>query len=311
MADGADHRQRRGGNRPRYALVIEAVQLLEGTAAPRQHDDVRLRNTRGKPQAFHDAGRSRHPLHGGGHQHDAAARPAARGDGDEVVHHRAGGRGAERDTPRYHRKRALARLIEEPFRFQLLLQLLEGKVEVAHAVISEGVDVELVLPGALVDSDAALGQHALAFLGPKPQRLHALAPHHAAQLAHLVLQREVQVPRRIQLAVADLPAHHHPLQRALALQQRFHVAGDLADGKNVRFRRHGLIVGQGWGRCQGEMLLTDKSPVLGYGETVSSRRKEPPPSAIINCSTHHDVAIRFFFPDNFNFQLITFPTRCI
>src|SRR5512136_2591838 len=63
VADRADHGDWTGGDRPREALVIEAPQILEGTAAAREDEHIhavldereRVPQARGRLAALHKA----------------------------------------------------------------------------------------------------------------------------------------------------------------------------------------------------------------------------------------------------------------
>ena len=118
---------------------------------------------------------------------------AAADDVEHVADGRAGGRGHDADHPRERGEGSLARLLEEPFRLQLALELLEGELERTQPLRLHHLDHELVLTPRRVHVEAAEGQHLHAVF---QLEAHAAAPspeQHGGDLGAFVLEGEVRV----------------------------------------------------------------------------------------------------------------------
>ena len=117
---------------------------------------------------------------------------------------RAAERGRDADVAREERQRPFARLVEESLRREPLLQLLERELERAAAERLEPIDDELQIAARRIERDLAADNDALAVGGREDEDLHRAAEHHAAQVAAVVLQREVEVPGARRTQVRDL-----------------------------------------------------------------------------------------------------------
>ena len=82
MADTADHRQRTAGQLPGQPLVVEGVQILEGSPAAHQQQHVAFQACLGSLDGGQQLGRRLLPLHAGRVDDDAQlwGAPAQRGE---------------------------------------------------------------------------------------------------------------------------------------------------------------------------------------------------------------------------------------
>ena len=129
---------------------------------------------------------------------------APREDLDDVADRRAVERGDDADAVGERGKRTLARLLEQAFCLQLLLELLEGQLQRAEAMGLQVVAEELILALGLVDREPAARDDVLAILGLERQVAHRRSVHHRPDLRAPVLEREVEMPGVPPLAVRDL-----------------------------------------------------------------------------------------------------------
>ena len=125
------------------------------------------------------------------------------------------------------------RRVKQALGLQLLLELLKGDVQVAHAVGREGVAVELIRPVARKHAHAPRGDDLHAVFRSEAQPQRGIFEHHAAQRAALVLERKIMVPRGINFVVADLAAHSERRQVLVPIKQEFEIAVELGDGKDI------------------------------------------------------------------------------
>jgi hypothetical protein len=92
------------------------------------------------------------------------SREAARENLDQVGNGGAARRGDDADAARKPRQPALALRREQSLGGELLLELLEGQLQRAHALRLERLHLQLVFAADLIDIDAAARQHRQAVL---------------------------------------------------------------------------------------------------------------------------------------------------
>ena len=109
---------------------------------------------------------------------------------------------------------------KKPLLEELFLELLEGDVQVAHALRAELRAVELIRAIAREYADAAKGDDLHAVFRAEAELCRHAAEHHAPERAPLVLEREVMVPGGIELVVRDLAAHENGLELRHGVEQR-------------------------------------------------------------------------------------------
>ena len=152
-----------------------------------------------------------------------------------VAYGGAAGRGDHAQAPHVGGQGTLALRIEQPFRLQLRLQLLERAPQRAFARFFQRLEDQLVVAACLVQSQPAARQHlqSLARLEFQPGAFRL--EHRAAHLRARVLEGEIQVPGRRPRHVAQLALHGH--QRKAVLQQAARQGVELGGGEDVAVDR--------------------------------------------------------------------------
>ena len=156
VADGRNHRHRARGDRARDDLLVERPEILDRSAAASDDDDVdagHARRWREIARAMSSAAPS--PCTRAGRITDCAFAIAPAEHLDDVADRGAVERRDDADLARQRRQRPLARLVEQPFGLQPLLQLLEGELQRAEPLRLEVLADDLVLALRLVDRHAA------------------------------------------------------------------------------------------------------------------------------------------------------------
>ena len=138
--------------------------------------------------AVRDVGGRAVPLHARRPDHEVRVRCAAPQHLDDVAQRRAVERRDDPDLARQRRQRPLARRVEEPFRLQLLLQLLERELQRAEPVRLHVLADDLVLALRLVDAEPAARDDVQAVLGLEPQVADRRAEHDRLDLRAAVLR---------------------------------------------------------------------------------------------------------------------------
>ena len=232
MAHRGDDRDGGGGDRPRSDLLIKCPQVLERAAAAPDDQDVEA----AQPVQVLDPGRHLSPRARALHAHrphdDAARGPAPPEHRPHVVDHGAAERGDDADRTREAQQGALAPGGEQALGPEAGLQLLEGELQRAQAARLHGVDVELEGAARRIEADARGNQHLHAVCGPEGEYLRGAPEEDRAELAVLVLEREVDVSRRRGAEVRDLARHPHSPHPAL--ERLAHQRGELGDGQDAR-----------------------------------------------------------------------------
>ena len=201
MPDCRDHGNFRVVDRAGNTLVVERPQILDRPAAAPGDKHVRELPAVGVADGADDLGRclnALHPHRQQQHLRDGIAPPQ---DADHVVYRRAGPARDDGDALRIGGQRALVRGIEQPLAAELLLELLEGDIEVADAVGGKTRAVKLIRTVARIDADAAGDDDLHAVFRAEAELRRSAAEHHAAHRTLAVLEREIVVPRGIDLVV--------------------------------------------------------------------------------------------------------------
>src|SRR5207248_1916864 len=145
-------------------------------AAPRDDDDLRPAVRLQVCDRGDGFRRSIYPLYRCRGQDERGERIAAGDDRLNIPPDCAGRAGGDADISRSSGQRALARLIEQPLHLQLHPQPLELRREYADTIRLDEIDVQLILPTALIDADPPVGDHGI----PVPRR--------EREIAHLLLE---------------------------------------------------------------------------------------------------------------------------
>ena len=219
------------GDRPDDALVGERQQVLEAAAAAGEHDHVgaaraevadRGRDRRSRARALHVRLRDEH-VRGREALHDVRQHVALR---RRVV------AGDEPDQPREAGQRALAALVEQPLRRELLLQPLERGEVRAEAEALDRERLEPQLAALLVELRPAEDVDALAFGEAELERVELPARHLDRQARAVLGVLEREEHRRPALLAAELGHLALDPERRQLVQ----VAGDPAVERRGRCR---------------------------------------------------------------------------
>ena len=158
--------------------------------------------------------------------------------------------GDDGDTPGEPGQRLLVGRVEQPLPVQLLLQLLKGHIQVAHAVGGQTAAIQLIRAVPRVDADAAGGDDLHPVLRLEPQ-LHGRAlEHHAPQSALAVLQRKIVVAGGVYLVVGDLPPQQQVTEGGDCFHQFLDTVIQFGNGKYMPLVHAVLLIPCGKGRAQ-------------------------------------------------------------
>ena len=146
---------------------------------------------------------------------------------DDVANRRAVERRDDADLARERRERPLPRRVEQPFRLQLLFQLLEGELQRAEAVRLEMLADQLIFALRLVDGYAAARDDAQSVGRLEFEVAQRRPENHRADLRGAVLEREIQVAGVPHAAVRELAFDPH--LEELGLEQIANADGQLGD----------------------------------------------------------------------------------
>ena len=119
MADGADHRNAAGKNRPRHAFVVKAPQIFQRPAAAPDDQHVALAACVRQFNGAHNLPRRIVALDGGGVNHHRQRRIATFQYVKDIVQRRAGFRGDHPDAVSRRGQRLFEFLAEQSFRLKL------------------------------------------------------------------------------------------------------------------------------------------------------------------------------------------------
>ncbi len=135
-----------------------------------------------RPEPARDVERRAVALHARRPNHDVRVGVAAAQHLDDVAHGGAVERGDDADLAGQGRQRTLARLVEEAFGREPLLQLVEGELQRAEAFRLEVLADDLILALRVVDADAPARDDAQAVLRLEAKQPQRRAEHHALDL---------------------------------------------------------------------------------------------------------------------------------
>src|SRR5262249_4173437 len=139
----------------RDGLFVEGPEIFDGTAATGEDENVDEFLLIEKFERTNDFARRFFALHADGIEGEMDVVKTAPQDANYVPDCGAFGRSDQADAAGKKRQRFFARGIEEAFRFETLLELLESELERAAPLRLHGLDVNLIFAALLVDADAS------------------------------------------------------------------------------------------------------------------------------------------------------------
>ena len=219
MAHGRNHRDLGGVDRSRHTLVVERPKILNRTAAAAGDDEIGHMKLVGIADGPGDLRRRFDTLNADRQQYDLRHRPAPTEDADHVVDSRSGRGGNDRDLLRKRGQPLFMGLIEQTFSRELCFQLFEGDLQVSRAFRHDRDAVELILPVPRKYADPTGNDDAHPVFRAKAKLRGAAFEHHASEAARAVLQREVMMPRGIDLVIGQLASDSHIEQQSVGIQQ--------------------------------------------------------------------------------------------
>ena len=213
------HRYLRVIDGPRHPLVVERPQILQRAAAPSGDEHIRQRVPVGIPYGSCDLRRCLRALYPYRQQQHLGKRIPPPQYAYHVVYRRTRRGRHNGDAPWIYRQRLLVRRVEQSLLPQLLLQLLEGHAQIAHALRRQPGAVQLIRSVSRIHADPPGGDDLHPVFRSEPQPHGAGLEHHALQAALAVLQREIVVPGGVHLIVGYLAPQQHLLQGRHIVQQ--------------------------------------------------------------------------------------------
>ena len=220
----------------RQPFIVKAPEILHGSAAPADDDDIRMVPPGQAVQCPDSADNRRRrvrTLHQSRLQNDPDERIPPPGCCDNVVDGLSGIRGDHAERPHIGGKRLLIRLVEHSLLFELFLQPFKLLLQLSHTVQNDLFCIQLILPGLLIDGHIAIYNDLVSVLHREFQsaRLEH-SPHDTVQHAGFVLQRKINMSGGMILTVADLAPHENLLQHNILPEHISDIFIYLCDGIN-------------------------------------------------------------------------------
>jgi hypothetical protein len=156
---------------------------------------------------------------------------SAGNDVEKVADDSAGGRGDDADGAGKCRQGTLARLLEEAFGFEALLELFECELKGTCSDRLHGFSDQLHLAALLVDADAAADQDVEAVFGSEAKEHGLAAEEDDGELGVGVLEGEVDVAGRSGAVIGNLA--FDPDVAVLLLDEFADLGDEIADGPDA------------------------------------------------------------------------------
>jgi hypothetical protein len=151
------------------------------------------------------------------------------------VQRRGAQRGHQAHRARHDRQRPLALGIEEPFGFEPRLALQELLEERALSGTLQAFDHQLQIAARFIHRQPAAHFDLVAVARRKIEQAGRAPEHRTAQLAGIILEREVTMPTRRARKTGNLAAHRNRIEASI--QRIGDRAAQGADGPDARTRR--------------------------------------------------------------------------
>ena len=220
MPDRGDDRDAAIGDRAHDDFLVEAPQILDRSAAAGDDHQIGPGQRTAAVHGRKAAHRARHllgralPLHQ--HRPDQHLRRASiRQPVQDVADDRAGGGCNDADRARQEGQRLLALGREQSFARQRRLELFQQRHQRAFARQLHPVDHDLIFGSPGIGGELARGDHLHPVLRREGQALCPAFPHDAVDDGIIVLQAEIEMPRRRPLETGNLAAQPHMAEPVL------------------------------------------------------------------------------------------------
>ncbi len=166
---------------------------------------------------------------------DVQTRESPRQDMNHVRDGGAARRCDDADAPREARQRTFALDGEQPFHRELLLELLEGKLQRAEALRLDQIDQQLIFASRFVNIDSSAGKYGQPILRLELPVAVRGAESDALHLRFALLEREVVVAALRQLQSGDLARNPDVLK--FGIEHEADSGVQLADAEDAPLRR--------------------------------------------------------------------------
>ena len=222
-------------------LVIKGPKVLNGAASPAHDQQVRQLIPVGILDGRGDLTGSLRSLYPDGKQPHLGQRITLAQDPQHIMDSGTGGAGNDANGTRVSGQRLLMGRVKQALGGQLLLELLEGGIEVTHTVHGHGSDIQLVCAVPGENRYLTHGDNLHTVLRPEPEPHGISLEHDAFQGAALVLQGKVMMAGGIHLVVADLTLYRNRVQKPVRIHHLADIFVDLADRKHLLCHRSSLL----------------------------------------------------------------------
>ena len=195
MSHAGYHGNPAAGYRPGHRFLVEAPQILCGSAAPGYDQHVRVRVLIRGPDPRGDLRGRLFPLNGGGNQDDGYRRIPHSGYVQNIMPCRPAGGCNHRHLPGHKGKHSFPCRVEKPFRAEPSFQFLEPQIQVPDPVRPQAHGVQLVRSVLRINVHVSGDAYGIPVrrLHPRPRRV--LSEHDAADGGFRVLQGKIPVSR--------------------------------------------------------------------------------------------------------------------
>src|ERR1700722_803697 len=230
-----NHWNLRSRHRPRQRLIIERRQIFRRPSAARYHNHFHTSLAIEVPPPRRHFLRRRFALHLRRINHHIHGVMSPLQYVQNVAQRRRLRRSHNPHPRRKRRQRLLSLRREQPFGFQLGLQLLKRNLQRPRTLGFDRLRRNLQLTAFFIHRHPPAHHHLHSVGGTKPQQLRRRSEHHHANLRAPILQREVKMPRirRSEIRNFSLP----PRIRILPLQMRPHRGHEIAHRPHSPFGR--------------------------------------------------------------------------
>ena len=284
VPDGRNNRHGTARNGTRDALLVECPEVFNRAAAAPDDDDVDAGDTPDRPQPRRNIRSGVVSLHAHRANDEMRVRVAAAEHFDDVANGRAVERRHDADLAGERGERPFARLVEQSFALQPLLQLVERELKSAEPLGLHVLANELVLTLRLVDGDAAARDNGQTIGGLEFQIAKRGPEDDGAHLRAGVFQREVQMAGVPDAAVRELALHPH--FHELGFEQIADANGELGDREDSG--GWSLVVGRGRWSFRSSLVVGHWSLVLSLTEDRRPTTDRSRPTTHRSRPTTHD-----------------------
>jgi len=212
-----------------HPLIIEGPQVFQRAAAPAYDQQVCQTVGVGIADGSGDFLRGFRALDTHRQELHLGERIALAQNAQNIVDCRTGRAGDNADGARVFGQLLFFLRVKQALGCQLGFQLLEGGIQVPHAVHAHGAAIQLISAVPWVDGDPAQSDDLHAVGRPEAQPHGIALEHDALQCRSFILQCKIVVPRGVTLVVADLAPDRHLGQERVSVHFSLNVFVNLGN----------------------------------------------------------------------------------